>query len=360
MQKTYNSQLENLKNDNFLRALFKQETDYTPIWIMRQAGRYLPEYREVRQKAGDFLTLCKNADMACEVTIQPIDRFELDAAIIFSDILTIADALDLGLTFNPGEGPKIAKPIENIEQVKNLPKIDVKSDLNYVFNAIRTTKSALENRVPLIGFTGSPWTLATYLIEGGSSKLFHKIKKIMYKEPETLHLLLDKLADIMIDYLNYQIDAGANVVQIFDSWGGVLAHREYEEFSLKYMNKIIAKLKPSLSGNPIGIILFTKGGGLWLEKMAESGATALGLDWSSDINSAYKRVGDKVALQGNLDPSILFSNPDVIKHKAEQILADFPALTGHIFNLGHGINKNTPIENVAALVKSVREYKAKT
>lgn len=357
MQKTYNSNLENLKNDNFLRALFKQKTDYTPIWIMRQAGRYLPEYREVRQKAGDFLTLCKNPDLACEVTIQPIKRFGLDVAIIFSDILTIADALDLGLSFNQGEGPKIAKPIETQAHIDSLKNLNIATDLSYVFDAIKTTKSALNNEVPLIGFSGSPWTLATYLIEGGSSKLFHKIKTMMYQEPQILKSLLDKLSNIIAEYLNLQIEAGANAVQIFDSWGGVLAHREYQEFSLQYMQKIITKLKPTLSGNPVAIIVFTKGGGLWLETMAESGATALGLDWTCDIKSAYARVGKKVALQGNLDPSILFSNPQVIKQKAEQVLQDFPAPTGHIFNLGHGIDRHTPIANVEALVKSVQSFK---
>jgi len=347
--------MSELKNDRFLKALMKQPVDRTPIWMMRQAGRYLPEYRATRAQAGDFLSLCKNADLACEVTIQPLDRFPLDAAILFSDILTIPDALDLGLYFETGEGPRFKKTIRTEKDVADLGILNTKTDLNYVLNAVSTIRRELNGRVPLIGFSGSPWTLATYMIEGGGSKDFRHAKAMLYNQPEVMHELLDKLAKSVIDYLNEQIKAGAQAVQIFDTWGGALAHNAYLEFSLKYMKQIVDGLIREHDGRQVPVILFTKGAGQWLEAMADTGADALGIDWTTDIGDARRRVGDKVALQGNMDPSVLYSSPAQIRTEVKRILDGYGQGSGHIFNLGHGIHQFADPEHAKAFVEAVVE-----
>ncbi|MBD3755483.1 MAG: uroporphyrinogen decarboxylase [Gammaproteobacteria bacterium] len=344
-----------LQNDRFLRALLKEEVDRTPVWMMRQAGRYLPEYRATRAKAGSFMDLCRNAELACEVTLQPLERFPLDAAILFSDILTIPDAMGLGLRFETGEGPVFDKPVRTLADAKKLYVPDMGSDLGYVMNAVSTIRKALNGRVPLIGFSGSPWTLATYMVEGGSSKTYSKIKAMMYDEPMTLHHILDVLADSVIAYLNAQIEAGAQAVQVFDTWGGVLTPRDYKEFSLRYMQKIVDGLKRENDGRKVPVILFTKGGGQWLEAMAETGCDALGLDWTTDINNARARVGDKVALQGNMDPSILYAKPERIRKEVAHILAQYGKGSGHVFNLGHGIHPEVNPEHAAAFINAVVE-----
>ncbi|MZY06157.1 uroporphyrinogen decarboxylase [Acinetobacter pittii] len=351
-----------LKNDRFLRALLREPVDTTPVWMMRQAGRYLPEYRETRSKAGDFLSLCKNTEFACEVTLQPLRRYDLDAAILFSDILTIPDALGLGLYFETGEGPKFQKTVRTEQDVANLPKLNAKSDLDYVMNAVSTIRSALGGQVPLIGFSGSPWTLATYMVEGGSSKEFRFTKQMMYAQPEVLHALLDHLADSVIDYLNAQIDAGAQAIQIFDSWGGALAHREYVEFSLNYMNKIIAGLQREKDGRRIPVIVFTKGGGQWLEPMITTGADALGLDWTTPLNTARNIVSGRVALQGNLDPAVLYGSAASIETAVKAMLDDAYAngeKTGYVANLGHGITQWVDPAQPKIFVDTVHEYSAK-
>lgn len=346
------------KNDRFIRALLKEPVDRTPVWMMRQAGRYLPEYRAVRAKAGDFMSLCRNAEFACEVTLQPIDRFGFDAAILFSDILTIPDAMGLELSFVSGKGPVFAKPIESVADIEALPKIDVNDELGYVMNAVSTIRKALKNEVPLIGFTGSPWTLATYMIEGGSSKDFGKVRGFMYEHPEAMHLLLDKLADVVIDYLNAQIQSGAAAVQIFDTWGGILSKQHYQAFSLRYMQKIINGLIKEYDGAPIPSIVFTKNGGMWLKEQAVIGANGLGLDWMTDISEAKAQVGQQVVLQGNMDPGVLYSTPKVVREHVGQVLAGFGQVgknEGHIFNLGHGIHPGIDPENVKAMVEAVHE-----
>ncbi|OEY96090.1 uroporphyrinogen decarboxylase [Acinetobacter proteolyticus] len=351
-----------LKNDRFLRALLREPVDTTPVWMMRQAGRYLPEYRETRAQAGDFLSLCKNTDFACEVTLQPLRRYELDAAILFSDILTVPDALGLGLYFETGEGPKFHKTVRTEQDVANLPKLNAKSDLAYVMNAVSTIRSALNGQVPLIGFSGSPWTLATYMVEGGSSKEFRFIKNMMYAQPEVLHALLDHLADSVIDYLNAQIDAGAQAIQIFDSWGGALAHREYVEFSLNYMTKIIAGLQREKDGQRIPIIVFTKGGGQWLETMLTTGADAFGLDWTTPLYTARDVVAGRAALQGNLDPAVLYGSAASIEKSVKAMLDDAYAngeKTGYIANLGHGITQWVDPAQPKIFVDTVHEYSAK-
>jgi len=344
-----------LKNDRFLRALMRQPVDRTPVWMMRQAGRYLPEYRATREKAGDFLSLCKNTPLACEVTLQPLERFPLDAAILFSDILTIPDALGLGLYFETGEGPRFRHTIRSKADVDALPKIKAETDLDYVMNAVSTIRGALNGRVPLIGFSGSPWTLATYMVEGGSSKDFREAKKLMYGQPEVMHSLLDRLADAVIDYLNGQIKAGAQAVQIFDTWGGVLSSWAYEEFSLRYMKKIVDNLIRENDGRYIPVILFTKNGGQWLESIADSGADAVGLDWTTDIGNARSRVGDRVALQGNMDPTMLYAPPARIRQEVGDILRRYGSGSGHIFNLGHGITPDVDPEHVKAFIEAVVE-----
>lgn len=345
--------MQQLKNDRYLKALLRQPVDCTPVWMMRQAGRYLPEYKATRAQAGDFMSLCKNAELACEVTLQPLRRFELDAAILFSDILTIPDAMGLGLYFETGEGPKFERTMDSMADVKALPVPDPEDELGYVMNAVRTIRTALNGDVPLIGFSGSPWTLATYMVEGGSSKAFTKIKKMAFAEPQALHLLLDKLADSVILYLNAQIKAGAQSVMVFDTWGGVLSPRDYKEFSLQYMHKIVDGLIRNHEGNPIPVTLFTKNGGMWLESIAATGCDAVGLDWTIDIADAKKRVGDKVALQGNMDPSMLYANPARIEQEVETILQGFGSGTGHVFNLGHGIHLDVPPENAKVFVDAV-------
>ncbi|MEL7631639.1 uroporphyrinogen decarboxylase [Pectobacterium aroidearum] len=345
--------MTDLKNDRYLRALLRQPVDVTPVWMMRQAGRYLPEYKVTRAQAGDFMSLCKNAELACEVTLQPLRRYALDAAILFSDILTIPDAMGLGLYFEAGEGPRFHSPITSHADVVNLPIPDPEQELGYVMNAVRTIRKNLAGEVPLIGFSGSPWTLATYMVEGGSSKAFTVIKKMMFAEPKTLHLLLDKLADSVILYLNAQIRAGAQAVMVFDTWGGALSGRDYKEFSLRYMHKIVDGLQRENEGRRVPVTLFTKGGGQWLEAMAETGCDALGLDWTSDIADARRRVGDKVALQGNMDPSMLYADPARIEQEVASILAGFGQGNGHVFNLGHGIHQDVPPEHAGVFVEAV-------
>ncbi|WGE91476.1 uroporphyrinogen decarboxylase [Actinobacillus genomosp. 1] len=348
--------MNQLKNDRYLKALLREPVDMTPVWMMRQAGRYLPEYKAARAEAGDFMSLCRNADLACEVTLQPLRRYALDAAILFSDILTIPDAMGLGLSFGAGEGPKFARPIETKAQVEKLPIPDPEGELQYVMNAVRTIRRELKGEVPLIGFSGSPWTLATYMVEGGSSKAFTKIKKMMYADPQILHALLDKLADSVILYLNAQIKAGAQAVMVFDTWGGVLAHNEYKAFSLRYMHKIVDGLIRENEGRKVPVTLFTKGGGLWLEAIAETGCDAVGLDWTIDIADARRRVGYKVALQGNMDPSVLYAQPERIEQEVKQILAGFGQGSGHVFNLGHGIHQDVPEQSPKVFVDAVHEY----
>ncbi len=345
--------MNELKNDRYLRALLRQPVDITPVWMMRQAGRYLPEYKATRAEAGDFMSLCKNAELACEVTLQPLRRYPLDAAILFSDILTIPDAMGLGLYFEAGEGPRFSSPLTCYADVAKLPIPDPEDELGYVMNAVRTIRKNLKGEVPLIGFSGSPWTLATYMIEGGSSKAFTKIKKMMYAEPATLHLLLDKLADSVILYLNAQIKAGAQSVMVFDSWGGVLTGRDYLEFSLNYMHKIVDGLIRENDGRRVPVTLFTKGGGQWLEAIAATGCDALGLDWTTDIGEARRRVGDKVALQGNMDPSMLYASPARIEQEVDTILSSYGHGNGHVFNLGHGIHQDVLPENAGAFVEAV-------
>jgi len=344
-----------LKNDTFLRALLRQPTDYTPVWLMRQAGRYLPEYRATRAKAGSFMGLATNPDYATEVTIQPLDRFPLDAAILFSDILTVPDAMGLGLHFVEGEGPKFERPLKTEADVLALREPEAGS-LDYVFNAVTQIRTELNGRVPLIGFSGSPWTLACYMVEGEGSREFHTIKKMLYNRPDLMHRILDVNARSVADYLNAQIDAGAQAVMIFDSWGGALADGAYQQFSLKYMQQVVSLLKREKDGVKIPAIVFTKGGGHWVEEIAAIGADALGLDWTANLTTARALVGDKVALQGNLDPAILFASPEQITAEVHKVLDAFGKGNGHVFNLGHGISQFTPPENVAAMVEAVHSY----
>jgi len=345
-----------LKNDRFLRALLRQSVDTTPLWIMRQAGRYLPEYRATRAKAGSFMDLCENPDLACEVTLQPLERFDLDAAILFSDILTIPDAMGLGLYFAEGEGPKFENPVRNMAAIQKLSVPDPEDGLRYVMDAVRTIRRELNGRVPLIGFSGSPWTLATYMVEGGSTKDFGKVKGMMFDDPKALHLLLEKLADSVTSYLNAQIAAGAQAVMVFDTWGGVLSTEMYKEFSLAYMERIVAGLSREAEGRQVPVTLFTKGGGQWLELMAATGCDALGLDWTQDIGEARARVGDKVALQGNMDPCVLYASPETVRREAKKVLDGFGEGAGHVFNLGHGIHQHIDPDNVKVLVDAVHEY----
>jgi uroporphyrinogen decarboxylase len=344
-----------LKNDRLIRALLREPVDVTPVWMMRQAGRYLPEYRATRKRAGSFMDLCTNPELACEVTLQPIDRFPLDAAILFSDILTVPDAMGLGLYFEEGEGPRFRKPVRSAADVEALGSPDAETELRYVIDAVRLIRRELDGRVPLIGFSGSPWTLATYMIEGGSTKSFSRSKGMLYNEPVLLHRLLAKLAEAVTEYLNAQIAAGAQVVMIFDTWGGVLTPGDYSGFSLEYMRRIVAGLTRQFDGERIPVILFTKGGCQWLEGMADTGADALGIDWSTDLALARKRVGDRVALQGNLDPAVLYAGPEVIRARVAEVLARFGAGSGHVFNLGHGINPDVDPEHAAVLVDAVHE-----
>lgn len=347
-----------LKNDRLLKALLGEPVDVTPVWMMRQAGRYLPEYRATRKQAGDFLTLCKTPELACEVTMQPLRRYAFDAAILFSDILTIPDALGQGLYFAEGEGPKFHKVIRSAADVESLPEVDIASELSYVTDAVSVIRKELDGAVPLIGFSGSPWTLATYMIEGGGSKDFRIAKQFMYNNPEAMHLLLEKLADSVTDYLNAQIRAGAQAVQIFDTWGGILSGNAYRTFSLNYMTKIVSGLLKENEGRRVPVILFTKNGGQWLESIADSGCDAIGLDWTTEIGDARARVGDRVALQGNMDPSILYASPAVIREEVGTILKSFGSGEGHVFNLGHGITPEVDPDHVSHFVDAVHEHSA--
>lgn len=342
-----------LKNDRLLRAIRREPVDCTPVWIMRQAGRYLPEYRATRKEAGDFLTLCKTPELACEVTLQPLRRFPLDAAILFSDILTIPDAMGLELSLNEGIGPKFAKPLRNRRDIENLPTLDMASDLRYVTDAVTLIRNELSGSVPLIGFTGSPWTLMTYMVEGGSSKEFALAKGMLHDDPESAHLLLQKTTDAVIDYLKAQALAGAQALMVFDSWGGALSSHTYPVFSLGYMQQIVDALKSDPVSKDIPVTLFTKGGGNWLESIAATGCDAVGLDWTVSIASARERIGDKVALQGNMDPTILYASADKVSLEAERIVKEFGAYNGHVFNLGHGIHPGIDPEKVSALVETV-------
>ena len=349
---------DTLHNPTFLQACMRQATPHTPMWLMRQAGRYLPEYRATRERAGSFLGLAKNPDYATEVTLQPLARFPLDAAILFSDILTVPDAMGLGLYFADGEGPKFERPLRTEQDVKALQVPDLES-LDYVFKAVTQIRTELNGRVPLIGFSGSPWTLACYMVEGGGSKEFHTIKKMLYNRPDLMHHILAINATSVAQYLNAQIDAGAQAVMIFDSWGGALADGAYQEFSLAYMQQVVAQLKRDKDGVKIPAIVFTKGGGQWIEQIADIGADAVGLDWTVNLTQARKLVGHKVGLQGNLDPAILFASPDQIRAEVHKVLDAYGKPTdgnGHVFNLGHGISQFTPPENVAAMVEAVHSY----
>ena len=333
----------------------RQAVDVTPVWMMRQAGRYLPEYRATRAKAGDFMSLCQNPELACEVTLQPLERFPLDAAILFSDILTIPDAMGLGLYFEEGEGPRFKKTVRSEKDVESLSVTNTSKDLSYVTDAVSLIRKELNGRVPLIGFSGSPWTLACYMVEGGSSKDFRHLKKMIYDQAELAHQLLSKLAESVIEYLNAQILAGAQAVQIFDTWGGALSTPAYKEFSLQYMEKIVSGLIKEHEGREIPVILFTKSGGLWLENIADAGCHCVGLDWTIELGDARKRIGDKVALQGNMDPAMLYASPEKIRSEVQRLLESYGSGSGHVFNLGHGITPDVKPENAGAFIEAVHE-----
>ncbi|MDG0995708.1 MAG: uroporphyrinogen decarboxylase [Gammaproteobacteria bacterium] len=344
------------KNDRFLRALLRQPVDATPVWIMRQAGRYLPEYRATRAKAGNFLTLCKTPELACEVTMQPLDRFDLDAAILFSDILTIPDAMGLGLQFVEGDGPSFSNPVRTAADIKKLAVPDPSAELRYVTDAVSLIRKELDGRVPLIGFSGSPWTLATYMVEGRSSKDFSKIKALMYEQPKLLEQLLSTVSASVASYLNAQIEAGAQALMIFDTWGGVLTPELYRRYSLAFMHSVLDQLKREHDGVKIPVILFSKGANHSLSHIAATGADGIGLDWTINIADASAIVGTDVAVQGNLDPSVLYSSPEVVRAEVKKILQDYPHDSGHVFNLGHGIHPGIDPENVKALVDAVHEF----
>ncbi|MDO4937549.1 MAG: uroporphyrinogen decarboxylase [Sutterellaceae bacterium] len=345
-------------NDTFLRALKREHTDYTPLWLMRQAGRYLPEYCATRARLGSFMALAQDPDAACEVTLQPVDRYGMDAAILFSDILTVPDAMGLGLSFVAGEGPVFAKPVRDEAAVNALYVPDPEGELKYVMDAVRTIRRELDNRVPLIGFTGSPFTLACYMVEGGSSKDFSTIKKMMYARPDLLHRILDVNARAVTAYLNAQIAAGAQAVQIFDTWGGALADGCFQEFSLRYIRQIIEGLTREADGEKVPVICFTKGGGHWLEDMAAVGADCIGVDWTVNLTAARRRTADAVSLQGNMDPLVLFAGEEAIRREARKVIDAYGDVGqgGHVFNLGHGISQHTDPEAVAILVDEVHNY----
>ncbi len=348
-----------LKNDRFLKALAREPVDVTPVWMMRQAGRYLPEYRALRAKAGGFLSMCQNSQMACEISLQPIERFPLDVTILFSDILTIPDAMGLGLYFTEGEGPRFKKPVHTEADVDKLQVVNTEKDLTYVTDAVRLIRKELNGRTPLLGFSGSPWTLATYMVEGGPSKEYQRIKSMIFNQPEIAHQLLEKLSLSVIDYLNAQIRAGAQAVQIFDTWGGILSNRDYQQFSLRYMEKIVKGLIKEHEGRKVPVILFTKNGGLWIDAIANTGCDALGLDWTIDIGKARAQVGNRVALQGNLDPGILYAKPERIRTEVSSILAAYGKGSGHVFNLGHGITPGVNPDHAAAFIDAVHELSAR-
>ena len=347
--------MSGLKNDLLIRALLRQPVPRTPVWIMRQAGRYLPEYRETRAQAGDFMSLCRNPDLACEVTMQPLRRYKLDAAILFSDILTVPDALGLGLYFEPGEGPKFERPVRSAADIRNLPNPDVADSLGYVSDAVRTIRRELDGKVPLIGFAGSPWTVGTYMVEGGSSREFPTIKGLAKEDPAVLDEMLDKVAAITTDYLNAQIEAGAQAVMVFDTWGAALERDDYRRFSLASMQKIVDGLTREKDGQTIPVTLFTKGAGEMLADMVGTGCDALGVDWTTDLETARGYVDDKVALQGNLDPATLRESPETIRQGVADTLASYGKGPGHVFNLGHGITPDIDPQNLAVLVDAVHE-----
>jgi uroporphyrinogen decarboxylase len=351
-----------IQNDTFLRACLRQPTTHTPVWLMRQAGRYLPEYCATRAKAGSFMGLATNVDYATEVTLQPLERYPLDAAILFSDILTVPDAMGLGLSFAQGEGPKFAKVVRDEAAVAELAVPDM-DKLRYVFDAVTSIRKALNGRVPLIGFSGSPWTLACYMVEGGGSDDYRQVKSLMYSRPDLMHRILDINAQSVARYLNAQIDAGAQAVMVFDSWGGVLADGAFQQFSLQYTRQVVAALQREKNGQRIPCIVFTKGGGLWLPEIADSGADVVGLDWTVNLGKARAAVGDRVALQGNLDPNVLFAPPEAVAREAIAVLDSFGppqradgSWDGHVFNLGHGISQFTPPDHVSALVEAVHRH----
>ena len=351
-----------LQNDTFLRACLRQPTSHTPVWLMRQAGRYLPEYCATRAKAGSFMGLATNVDFATEVTLQPLERYALDAAILFSDILTVPDAMGLGLSFAAGEGPRFASPVRDEAAVAALAVPDL-DKLRYVFDAVTSIRRALQGRVPLIGFSGSPWTLACYMVEGAGSDDYRLVKSMLYGRPDLMHRILDINAQAVAAYLNAQIDAGAQAVMVFDSWGGVLADGAFQEFSLRYTQQVVDSLQRTHDGQRIPCIVFTKGGGLWLEEIAHCGADVVGLDWTVHLGRARAQVGDHVALQGNLDPNVLFAPPEAVAREARAVLDSFGRpqradgrWDGHIFNLGHGISQFTPPEHVQALVEAVHAH----
>ena len=344
-----------LKNDTLLRALAREPTDYTPVWLMRQAGRYLPEYNATRKRAGSFLGLCRNPDYATEVTLQPLARFPLDAAILFSDILTVPDAMGLGLYFVEGEGPKFERTVRDDAAVAKLAVPDVDRSLRYVTDAVAQIRRALDGRVPLIGFSGSPWTLACYMVEGGGSDDHRTVKTLAFQRPDLMHRILEVNARAVTAYLNAQIEAGAQAVMLFDTWGGALSAAAYKIFSLAYMRQVIDGLTRQREGRKVPVVMFTKGGGLWLEAMAATGCDALGVDWTIELSAARGRVGHQVALQGNLDPTMLFAAPESIRAEVGRVLASFGAGPGHVFNLGHGISQFTPPEHAAAMVAAVHD-----
>ena len=344
-----------LVNDVFLKALLREPTPRTPVWMMRQAGRYLPEYRATRARAGSFLDLCMNPELACEVTLQPLDRYALDAAILFSDILTIPHAMGLGLDFEAGEGPKLARPVRTQADVRRLPVPHPEAELKYVMDAVSLIRRELRGRVPLIGFAGSPWTVGTYVVEGGSSKTFSRIKAMLYGEPALLHELLAVLTQATVGYLNAQVEAGAQALMVFDTWGGALTPSAYAEFSLRYMAEIVAQVHRERDGRRVPIILFTKSGGAWLSQLAATGADALGVDWTTDLAEARRLAGPNVALQGNLDPSVLYAPPAAIRAEVGRVLASYGRGGGHVFNLGHGIHPDVPPEHAGAMVDAVHE-----
>ncbi|NGP52404.1 uroporphyrinogen decarboxylase [Thioalkalivibrio sp. XN8] len=344
-----------LKNDRFLRALAREPVDRTPVWMMRQAGRYLPEYRATRARAGSFMQLCQAPDLACEVTLQPLERYPLDAAILFSDILTVPDAMGLGLHFEAGEGPRFTRTINSQADVEALASPDPEDELRYVMDAVRTIRRELDGRVPLIGFAGSPWTVATYMVEGGTSKNFSRIKGMLYDRPDLLRSLLDRVTLTTLHYLNAQVAAGAQAVMVFDTWGSILTPKTYLEFSLAYMQRIVDSLTRVADGRKVPVVLFTKGGGPWLEVMADTGCDGLGVDWTTDLSEARAKVGDRVALQGNLDPAVLYASPEVIREEVRQVLESFGHGSGHVFNLGHGIHPEVKPEHAGAMIEAVVE-----
>jgi uroporphyrinogen decarboxylase len=343
------------ENDTLIRALLREPTPYTPVWLMRQAGRYLPEYRRTRSEAGSFLALAQNPDLATEVTLQPLERYRLDAAILFSDILTIPDAMGLGLYFAEGEGPRFERPLREERDILRLVAPDPGAELRYVLDAVAQIRRALKQRLPLIGFAGSPYTLACYMVEGGSSADFRTLKSMLYSRPDLLHHILAVTARAVAEYLDAQIEAGAQAVMLFDTWGGALSHSAYHEFSLPYMARILDALHRSSSGERVPVIVFTKGGGAWLESIAAVGPDAIGLDWTIDIGAARARVGACAALQGNLDPAVLFASPEAIRRETAAVLASYGAGAGHVFNLGHGVSQYTDPAAVGVLVDAVHE-----